>query len=166
MSWDVAVWHTERELTDEEAAELYVALCDEDTSGVTPSPRVDAFYAELTALHPELDDIPEERIDDHDFCPWSVAHDRSPGHVAMSCVWSKADYVLDLVLRLAKKHELAVYDPQSEMVIYPDDNIGGLLSEPEPEGTSDDNAGLPSAQRASRLERFWDRLRRVIWSGR
>jgi hypothetical protein len=48
----------------------------------------------------------------------------------MSCVWSKATYVGGLVRDLARKHGLAVYDPQSDKVIYPDGSAG------RPEDTS------------------------------
>ena len=120
MSCDYAVWHTEARLTTAEAAQLYHALCEGNTSGVSPNPAVDAFYAEITALHPEIDDIQEEDIDDHDLSPWSIAFDRSPGHLVMCCIWPKADYVGDLVLRLARKHGLAMFDPQSELIVYPD----------------------------------------------
>jgi len=118
MSCDYAVWHTPSRLGPQEAGRLYHRLCDGDTSGVIPHVGVDAFYQELTALHPEIDDVPDERIDDSDYCPWSVAFDRSEGHIIMCCVWSKADYVGDLVSRLAAKHGLAFYDPQSEFVGY------------------------------------------------
>jgi hypothetical protein len=94
-----------------------------DTSGVVPHPAVDAFYAELTARHPEIDTIPEDKIDDHDYCPWSCALDHSPGHVVMPCVWSKAAYIHQLVQELARKHCPAMYDPQSEVVTYPDGSI-------------------------------------------
>jgi len=42
----------------------------------------------------------------------------------MSCVWSKATYVHQLVQGLALKHGLALYDPQSEEVVYPDRSTG------------------------------------------
>lgn len=122
MSCDHAVWFPSRRLTDREAGALYVRLCDGDLSGVVPHPSVDAFYSELTAVHPEIDDIPEERIDDHEYCPWSIAFDRSPGHLIMCCVWSRADYVGDLLRTLAKKHALALYDPQADRVWYPQDD--------------------------------------------
>lgn len=119
MSYDLAVWFPDRRLSDEEATELYARLCDGDTGGVTPHPTVDAFYRELTQLHPEIDAIPEDRIDDTDYCPWSVAHSRSAGHVIMSCVWSKAEYVDGLVRRLAGAHGLVVYDPQEGTISPP-----------------------------------------------
>jgi hypothetical protein len=120
MSCDFGVWFPHKRLSNKESGELYVRLCESDISGIQPHPAVDAFYAELTAKHPEIDTIPEDRVDDHDYCPWSCALDRSDGHVIMACVWSKANYVTELVHELARKHGLAVYDPQSERITYPD----------------------------------------------
>jgi hypothetical protein len=120
MSCDFGVWYPYKRLSNREARELYVRLCESDTSGIQPHPSVDAFYAELTAKHPEIDTVPDDRIDDHDYCPWSCALDRSPGHVIMPCVWSKADYVAKLVHDLARRHGLAVYDPQSDRITYAD----------------------------------------------
>jgi len=129
MSCDLGVWFPHNRLTNQQANELYGRLCEGDTSGVQPNPAVDAFYAELTAKHPEIDTVPHDRIDDHDYCPWSCSIDRSPGHVIMSCVWSKADYVTTLVHDLARTHNLAVYDPQSDRITYPGDP--GPASEPK-----------------------------------
>jgi hypothetical protein len=120
MSFDLGVWFPHKRLSDKEAGELYVRLCESDTSGVQSHQEVDAFYTELTATHPEIDTIPEERIDDVDYCPWSCALDHSSAHVIMPCVWSKAEYVYRFVHDLARKHGLAVYDPQSGRITYPD----------------------------------------------
>src|SRR5262249_53503412 len=78
------------------------------------------FYAELIASHPERNAVPEDKVGDYDYCPWSCELDHSPGHVIVNCVWSKARYVGRFVETLARKHGLVVYDPQSEKVIYPD----------------------------------------------
>lgn len=61
MSFDLGVWYPQKRIGDEEAGEFYVRLCDSDTSGVVPHPAIDAFYAELTARHPEIDAIPGEK---------------------------------------------------------------------------------------------------------
>jgi hypothetical protein len=124
MSYDLGVWYPQKRISNDEAGELYTRLCDGDSSGVVPHPAIDTFYAELTARHPEIDTIPLEKIDDHDYCPWSCKLDHSPGHVIMSCVWSKATYVHQLVQDLACKHGLALYDPQSAEVLYPDGSKG------------------------------------------
>jgi hypothetical protein len=120
MSCDFAVWSPDKRLNDAESGRVYRRLCDGITDDIGPNPAIDAFYEELTAKHPEIDDIPEEEIDNHDLCPWSIAMDKSPAHVIMLCVWSKADYVDQLIKTLARKHGLAVYDPQAGKIIYPD----------------------------------------------
>ena len=86
MSFDLAVWHTRKRLTDAEAGTaLYVELCESRVDGVTPHPGVDAFYTELTAKHPEIDTVPDDRIDDLDHCPWSCASD-SARRATLSCL--------------------------------------------------------------------------------
>ncbi len=120
MSCDYAVWNTEARLSREEAIRLYRSLCDGDESGVSPSPAVDSFYTELTSIHPELTDVSDDDVDNLDLCPWSAEFDRSPGHLVLCCAWPKAEYVGGLVRDLARKHGLAVFDPQSEAIIYPD----------------------------------------------
>lgn len=120
MSCDFAVWYARTRPSAEEAQALYGKLCEGDVSGVEPHPGIDAFYAALTSKHPEIDDVPEERVDDTDLCPWSVAFDRSPGHLIMCSVWSKANYVEGLIRQLASEHGLVVYDPQSQVVHCPE----------------------------------------------
>lgn len=120
MSFDLAVWYPDRMLSAEEAGRRYARLCEGDASDVVEHASVAAFYDELVAKHPEIDTIPEEKIDDHELCPWSIAMDRSPGHVIMCCVWSRADYVRSFVGELAAKHGLVLYDPQEEAATFPD----------------------------------------------
>ena len=122
MSCDYCVLSLPSRLPKEEVAALYHRLCETDLDGVVPSPAIDAFYDEITKKHPQIDDVPEDKHGDFDFSPWSVEFDRSAGHLIMCCVWPKADYVGSLVIELAKKHKLVVYDPQSDRVIYPDDD--------------------------------------------
>ena len=124
MSCDFFVWYPQEQISNAQATKLYLRLCDGDASALVPHPSIDAFYAELTARHPEIDAVPEDKAGDYDCCPWSCKLDFSPSYILMCCVWSKADYVGQLVESLAHKHGLAVYDPQSEKAIYPDGTIG------------------------------------------
>ena len=124
MSYDLAVWYPTTRMSNQEATQVYINLCENDTSGVAPNPAVDAFYQELVGIHPEIDDVPDDKLDDTDYCPWSIAHDRSPGHVIMCCAWSKSEYCLDLIWGIAQKHGLALFDPQSETIVYPDGSSG------------------------------------------
>jgi hypothetical protein len=112
MSFDLAVWHNPHPVTDAEAGVLYADLCEGRIGGVTPHPSVAAFYAELTAHYPEIDTVPDDKIDDLDYCPWSSELDRSGGHLILPCAWSQAEQVSGFVRELAAKHGLAVYDPQ------------------------------------------------------
>jgi len=117
MSFDLAVWYPDARLTTKEAGKRYICLCEDDSSMVTPHPAVDAFYAEITALHPEIGDVPADEVDE---CPWNIEFDRSPGHLIMCCAWSRAEYCYDLILRLARKHGLCVFDPQTGAIHFPD----------------------------------------------
>jgi len=122
VSFDLAVWYPDKRLTNDEAGERYSQLCEGNVQGLRPNPAVDAFYQELTAMHPEIDDVPDDRVDDTDYCPWSIAFDRSDAHLIICSVWSKAEYVGDLIVSLARKHGLAVYSPQANSVVYPSDD--------------------------------------------
>ena len=112
MSFDLGVFYTTRVHTDGEAVRRYVAYCEEEDLGpyIEPSPSVAAFLVELTAEWPQIDEWPEETIDD---CPWSAAFDVSEGHVLMPMVWSAADVVPPRIIALAAKHGLVCVDPQS-----------------------------------------------------
>ena len=122
MSYDLAVWYPYEHLTDEEAGLIYLSLCNEDVSRLQPHPSIHAFYNELASLHPEVDDVPEEKSGDFDFSPWSIEHDYSDRHIIMCSVWSKAEYVAKFVRELAGKHGLAVYNPQEYRIYYPGDS--------------------------------------------
>ena len=119
MSYDLAVWYPDRHLSDEEALHQYHALCAENSSSLLPHPSIGKFYLELYKVHPEIDDVPDDKLGDFDYSPWSVGHEFSDRHLILSCVWSHADYVHNLVLGLAQKYGLAVFDPQLKKIHYP-----------------------------------------------
>jgi hypothetical protein len=124
MSFDLAIWYPHQQLSAEGALLVYQGLCEGNLSELKPHPAIDAFYEELTAKHPEIDDIPEDKIDDHDLCPWSIEHDHSDRHMIICAVWSKAEYVSDFIHQLARKHGLIVFDPQSTVITYPNGSPG------------------------------------------
>ena len=121
MSYDLAIWFSNPILSDEQALQQYHKLCEGDISQLNPHASIGNFYLDLYKIHPEIDDVPEDKLGDFNFSPWSVAHDLSDRHIMISCVWSHADYVHDLVLELAKKHQLAVFDPQLKQIHYTND---------------------------------------------
>lgn len=126
MSCDYAVWFPHQRPTHREAGALYVGLCEGTIQPPPENPAIEAFYEELTAQHPEIDEMPEDEIEDN--CLWNVAFDRSSGHIIMCCRWSKADYAGQLIQSLAAKHGLVFYDPQSNRVTYP----GGEPAQKQP----------------------------------
>ena len=117
MSWDCAVWHSNSVKNKEDAEVLYRKLCEGNTSLIGPTQRIQDFYEELTAKHPEIDDIDEDEVGNLDLCPWSVNFDKSEGHIIMSCAFSKAEYVNALILEVAKKYELSFYEPQNKTFV-------------------------------------------------
>jgi hypothetical protein len=115
MSFDLGVW--DKKIG--ESPDIYVRLCDGQLTPDGESPQVSAFYNELTNRWPEIDTVPDEKIGDFEFCPWSCAIDRSGMHVLVACVWPKADEVAAFVEKLAAKHDLVLYDPQKDEVKVP-----------------------------------------------
>ena len=77
MSYDLAVWHESRPISNEEAHELYVRLCSEDRSTVRPHPNVRAFLIELTERYPQIDDCDEDDVDN---CPWASSFELRGDH--------------------------------------------------------------------------------------
>jgi hypothetical protein len=118
MSFDLGVWYSDVSLTNEEAGEIYVKLCQNKLTLGGESEAVKGFYTDLTARWPEIDTVPIE-VDDVDYCPWSCTLDRSGMHVIMPCVWSKAEDVFAFVHELATKHSLVLFDPQAGEVHLP-----------------------------------------------
>ncbi len=133
MSYDLAVWYPSRRISHSEAGAIYIELCEDegDVDVLEPNSEIDAFYDELYSVHPELNDVPDDRVDDSDYCPWSINHDRSDRHMIIASVWSQAEHVHELIHRLARKHGLAVYDPQEDLITYPDGPVN-IAEKPGP----------------------------------
>ena len=116
MSFDLSVWYSSRPVLPEEAGPFHVALCERRHDGVESSPHVRRFVDELTARYPQIDDVPEDKVDE---CPWTIAFDQSEGHVIMCIAGSKAGEMKPIVQGLAAKHGLVCYDPQVDEVHNP-----------------------------------------------
>ena len=120
MSCDYGVWHSDKPLTNDEATKIYIALCDLWPFLEGEKPSVRTFYDELTKRWPELDTVPDEKVDDKEYCPWSCAISHSGMAVVTACVWPMADKVGQFIQQLAAKHRLVFYDPQSERLVLPE----------------------------------------------
>jgi hypothetical protein len=130
MSFDLAVWHSDKSLDRDEARQIYLKLCEEWPYLEGSNANVQGFYQELIGKWPEIDTIPDDKVGNFDLCPWSCELSHSEIAVVLACVWSKASDVADYVTRLAEKYKLVLYDPQADRVHLPDDlavNKRGLL---------------------------------------
>ncbi len=116
MSFDLGVWHLASGPGAARAGDVYGRLCEGDLSDVIPHPSVAAFLEEITERFPQIDEWPEETIDD---CPWNVAFDVSDAHVLMCIAWSRCEEVAPWILEVARKHHLFLYDPQSDELHAP-----------------------------------------------
>jgi hypothetical protein len=86
-----------------------------EASVVTADAKViDAAYRALVKKHPELDD-------DEDESPWSAKLTKTPYGLVLPMTHSMAGAVVPFVLALAKKHELTVYDAQTDAAYAPTD---------------------------------------------
>jgi hypothetical protein len=117
MSFSLTVWYAPQPLSKETAAEIDHELREDRIEVVPVHENIDAFYKDLIARYPEIDTIPEDRVDDKDYCP-SGALSKTHRHVSMSCVFSQAQNVIRFVYKLTCLHGLVLYDPQSE-TLYP-----------------------------------------------
>jgi hypothetical protein len=115
VSFDLGIWDKQLGL----APGIYSRLCEGTLAPNGESAAIGSFYDELTRRWPEIDSVPEERIGDLEYCPWSCSIERSGMHVIVNCVWPKADAVAIYVYELAAKHELVLYDPQADKIHLP-----------------------------------------------
>ena len=103
MSCDVAIWHSKTRLTDAEADHIYSALTDGDTADVEAHPGIGAFLDELRGRYPDIDTLAEVYPSD--------------AHVLLCMPWSRVVELMDFAERLAKKHALVCFDPQSSIIL-------------------------------------------------
>lgn len=118
VSFDLAVFSAVRSLTADEARDVYVRLGDgEDwTAMLEADERVDQFADEIRARWPDIDDLPDEEVDDS---PWSIGFDVSLAYMIVSFVWSRVDDAVPSFVEAAKKHGLYVFDPQEDALQLP-----------------------------------------------
>ncbi len=78
--------------------------------------RITAFYGELQAIYPDHGPAVHE-----DTSPWSsTPHDVGIDHVFMQLRHGSASAsAVEVILSLASRHRLTVYDPQSDDAYFP-----------------------------------------------
>jgi hypothetical protein len=111
MSLDIAIWYTEEPLGDKAAGELYSKVIQGDSNLLEPNASILAFYRDLVARFPEIDDVPADKLGDTTFCPWSCKIEKTPAYILVSCVFSAAEVVGDFLGTLQEKHGLSLFLP-------------------------------------------------------
>ena len=121
MSFDLYVWPIDRQVTQEEAASELERLSDYDRPREATDPRLRAFVAELRARFPE--GFPDKSEIDADWQPpeGTVVFElnESREHAFLGIPWSFVSPVGAAAQEIAFRHDLMLFDPQSEMAILP-----------------------------------------------
>ncbi|MGV9294389.1 hypothetical protein [Amycolatopsis sp. NPDC003676] len=105
MSYDLGVWAGDAD--DPQAR--YARLCE----GSDPADSsLDGFCRDLTAKYPELHE-------DLEASPWNAAIERSGDGAVLTMQHPRAVEVTRVVLDLARKHDLTVFNPQTGEVHRP-----------------------------------------------
>ncbi len=92
---------------------IYYRLTDDETGVVHASPSVEAFFTEVIAI---FGDLAEENPDDP---PWTSSLYRTPECVIANISYTRCKEVAPELLRLAHKHGLTMFDPQTSEVHHP-----------------------------------------------
>ncbi|PQO25999.1 hypothetical protein C5Y96_21345 [Blastopirellula marina] len=118
MSYDIAVWDLPRTFSRQEANQAWSEMFDgDDTSELLEdSPKIDAFQRELEEKYPQLDTLPDDQLD---ASPWSCEFGPEGPTLTLSYAWSRAEEIAHVVFDLAMKHNLAVFDFNSELIYMP-----------------------------------------------
>ena len=145
MSMTLILWKGPVVREAEEAETLLKPYYErEDDSAFEASPAIAAFAEELRALYPWRDLTNEEtvaRMSEKERAQWkpealkevrgvdggepfaSIPFDQTDRLLLIDIVWSADSAVLDDITRLAREHELVLYDPQGPEVYLPDDPL-------------------------------------------
>jgi hypothetical protein len=116
MSFYLGVWSSPAAISDNEAAARYASLNGEKSVEPEFDPHVYAFYCRLTTLYPEVELVPEDKLN---ACPWACGIDITGDHVIMAIQPEQSETVLSQVLALAAQDELVCFDPQAGKVHLP-----------------------------------------------
>jgi hypothetical protein len=102
--------------SEHEFVELLARFNEGEETVFDASPDVAAFHEALLRRHPPLEDLPDDKVDRS---VWSMTPDASDRLVSLDCVWPQAERMAKEVHDLARKHGLAIMDPQSGAIVRP-----------------------------------------------
>ncbi|WP_329084687.1 MULTISPECIES: hypothetical protein [unclassified Streptosporangium] len=105
MSFEIGAWLGTEPITAQEALRRYLAWGEGDAVPGEPRPEVVAFYEELTVVFPDL------TADNYGASPWSEPLTVSEDFVLMNVVFPRAGEVCRVVLEMARRHRLVLFEP-------------------------------------------------------
>jgi hypothetical protein len=83
------------------------------------SEQLTAFRRELLGIYPALEDLPENQMDAPGISPWAMTPLASDRLIELNLVFSGPDDAPETIVALARKYELALYDPQGPTIHPP-----------------------------------------------
>jgi hypothetical protein len=110
VSFDLYLWGEPIPKNQKEGLEIYLSLGETSEPVVNPCPRLDNFLADLLVLHPKLEDLPDDEVDEKGV--WSMSPEIEDGWISLTISKSRLAVVTDDVVRLAEKYKLVLFDPQ------------------------------------------------------
>ena len=100
MDWYCAVWNSDSVSSAVGAQVLYEMLCEGDTSLVGDISLIDEFY----------EDLVDKKL--------NIEIGKGKGFVIISCMLEDAEYLNDIISRMAKSYGLSYFEPQNMTYIF------------------------------------------------
>lgn len=116
VSFDLAVWEGPLPISDAAALALFKRLSAEHVGSppfAPPTEKIRSFLADITKIYPEARDLPYERFDEAVWSDGPLINNAGGPFFYFGIVWTRAKEVAPVVARIAAKHGLVCFDPQS-----------------------------------------------------
>jgi hypothetical protein len=118
MTYDVALWVGEHPADDAAAAQAFDELWERyEDSSEPPAKRILDCIDELTAKYPDLDELPNEEVDDSPWAEGSLRRNVIGPFFYAALVPSKADETIGFIAETARRHDLICFDPQQDRLL-------------------------------------------------
>lgn len=112
----LAVWSTDRELSEGEAAAEYAAFIAEAPRLGRFNSLAYGFYNEIVRRYPDIETIPEEDLESS---PWACSLEFEEDYAIVGLLPECRHSVIPVILALADAYSLVCYDPQNAKVHLP-----------------------------------------------
>ena len=100
MEWYCAVWNSDSVSSAAGAQVLYEMLCEGNTSLVGDIDLIDEFYEDLNSKK------------------LNIEISKGEGFVIIGCMLEDAEYLNELIQKIAKVHGLSYFEPQNMTYVF------------------------------------------------